>query len=82
MDPRPTTPGGSAAGRTQVLVIDDDEKLNALLAEYLARFGFVVTAVTHPEAGLRTLRASAPFPPLPSGLGESVRVDVPLKYDF
>jgi len=60
MDPRPTTPGGSAAGRTQVLVIDDDEKLNALLAEYLARFGFVVTAVTHPEAGLRTLRASAP----------------------
>ena len=60
MDPRPTTPGGSATGRTQVLVIDDDEKLNALLAEYLARFGFVVTAVTHPEAGLRTLRASAP----------------------
>jgi len=34
------------------------------------------------EDGLRTLRASAPFPPLPSGLGESVRVDVPLKYDF
>ena len=60
MDPRPATPGGSAAGRTQVLVIDDDEKLNALLAEYLARFGFVVTAVTHPEAGLRALRASAP----------------------
>ena len=34
------------------------------------------------EDGLRTLRASAPFPPLPPGLGESVRIEVPLKYDF
>jgi len=34
------------------------------------------------DDGLRTLRASAPFPPLPSGLGESVRIDVPLNYDL
>jgi periplasmic protein TonB len=34
------------------------------------------------EDGLRTLRASAPFPPLPPGLGDSVRFEVPLKYDF
>ncbi len=34
------------------------------------------------EDGLRTLRASAPFPPLPPGLGDSVRIEVPLKYDF
>jgi len=34
------------------------------------------------DDGLRTLRASAPFPPLPPGLGESVRIDVPLNYDL
>jgi protein TonB len=34
------------------------------------------------EDGLRTLRASAPFPPLPPGLGDAVRFEVPLKYDF
>jgi protein TonB len=34
------------------------------------------------EDGLRTLRASAPFPPLPPALGDSVRIEVPLKYDF
>jgi len=34
------------------------------------------------EDGLRTLRASAPFPPLPPGLGDSVRIEVALKYDF
>jgi DNA-binding response OmpR family regulator len=60
MDPKPASPAGPGPGRTQVLVIDDDEKLNALLAEYLARFGFVVTAFTHPEPGLRALRASPP----------------------
>ena len=46
--------------RTRVLVIDDDEGLNTLLAEYLGRFGFTVTAVTHPDDGLRTLRAAPP----------------------
>ena len=60
MEPKPAQPGGAGFGRTHVLVIDDDEKLNALLAEYLARFNFVVTAYTHPEAGLRALRSSPP----------------------
>jgi len=41
---------------TQVLIIDDDERLGALLTEYLGRFGFAVTAVTHPEAGLRAVK--------------------------
>ncbi len=43
-----------------ILIIDDDEKLNALLSEYLGQFGYRVTAVTHPEAGLRELRRAQP----------------------
>jgi len=52
------TTGSSTSSR--VLIIDDDERLNALLTEYLARFGFSVHAVTHPNAGLRALRADPP----------------------
>lgn len=44
----------------RVLIIDDDERLNALLTEYLGRFGFSVSAVTHPDAGLRALKADPP----------------------
>jgi DNA-binding response OmpR family regulator len=58
MEGRP--PSSTGPGRTHVLVIDDDERLNALLEEYLARFGFVVTAVTHPDAGLRAIRSAPP----------------------
>src|SRR5919109_5484955 len=47
-------------GRTRVLLIDDDEKLNALLDEYLARFNFAVHAVVHPDEGLRALRVEPP----------------------
>src|SRR5205807_6325390 len=43
-----------------VLIIDDDERLNALLTEYLKRFGFAVTTATHPEAGLRALKSGQP----------------------
>ncbi|MEO8502399.1 MAG: response regulator transcription factor [Acidobacteriota bacterium] len=43
-----------------VLIVDDDEKLNLLLAEYLGGFGFTVRSATHPDAGLRALRAEAP----------------------
>ncbi|HEV8630936.1 MAG TPA: response regulator transcription factor [Thermoanaerobaculia bacterium] len=50
----------AAAARTQVLIVDDDEKLNALLSEYLARFGYTVRAAVHPEEGLRALAAAAP----------------------
>jgi DNA-binding response OmpR family regulator len=41
-----------------VLIIDDDERLAALLTEYLQRFGFAVQVASHPEAGLRTLKAN------------------------
>jgi DNA-binding response OmpR family regulator len=47
-------------GRTRVLLIDDDEALNALLKEYLGRFGFAVKALAHPEEGLRALKADPP----------------------
>src|SRR5262245_45307196 len=52
-----TIPGPA---RTRVLIIDDDEKLNALLAEYLGRFSFSVQTVVHPEEGLRALRVDPP----------------------
>jgi DNA-binding response OmpR family regulator len=51
--------GGQTAG-LRVLLIDDDERLNALLTEYLTRFGFAVRAATHPDAGLRALNAEPP----------------------
>jgi DNA-binding response OmpR family regulator len=43
-----------------VLIIDDDERLNRLLTEYLTRFGFSVRTASHPEQGLRALRSDAP----------------------
>jgi DNA-binding response OmpR family regulator len=43
-----------------VLLIDDDEKLNALVEEYLCRFNFTVHAVVHPDEGLRALQADPP----------------------
>src|SRR6185295_11376477 len=49
-----------AAAGTRVLLIDDDEALNALLIEYLGRFGMSVKAVAHPEEGLRAIKADAP----------------------
>lgn len=45
---------------TRVLVIDDDERLGTLLTDYLGRFGFSVTAATHPEEGLRALKNTLP----------------------
>ena len=45
-----------------VLIIDDDERLNELLTEYLTRFGFSVRAATRSEAGLRALRVDPPDP--------------------
>ncbi|MBN2090290.1 response regulator, partial [candidate division KSB1 bacterium] len=43
-----------------VLVIDDDEKLNTLLKDYLARFGFSVQSVTQPDDGLEALEKNLP----------------------
>src|SRR5262245_59719917 len=45
---------------TRVLIIDDDERLNDLLTQYLTPFGFAVHAVTHPDVGLRILKADPP----------------------
>ena len=45
---------------TPVLLIDDDEKLGALLQRYLSGFGFSVSACPTPEAGLRSLREDPP----------------------
>src|SRR5215813_9068750 len=45
---------------TRVLIIDDDERLTALLTEYLSQFGFVVQAVADPESGLRALKRDPP----------------------
>jgi DNA-binding response OmpR family regulator len=44
----------------RVLIIDDDERLNALLTKYLTRFGFSVRTVNHPEEGLRALKLDPP----------------------
>lgn len=46
--------------RPRVLIIDDDERLNTLLTEYLDRFGFSVQTASHPNAGLRVLKADPP----------------------
>lgn len=44
----------------RVLVMDDDERLNALLTKYLGQFGFSVRSFAHPDAGLNSLRADSP----------------------
>src|SRR5689334_4945805 len=44
----------------RVLIIDDDQRLGALLTEYLGRYNFDVTTAVHPEAGLRALKSSDP----------------------
>ena len=44
----------------RVLLIDDDERLDALLTEYLGKFGYSVRAATRPSAGLRLLKADPP----------------------
>jgi DNA-binding response OmpR family regulator len=46
--------------RMKVLIIDDDEQLNALLEEYLGRFGYAVATAVDGREGLRALRADPP----------------------
>ncbi len=45
---------------TRVLIIDDDEKLTALLTEFLAGFGVAVKSAAHPSIGLDMLRNDPP----------------------
>lgn len=59
------TPSSSRSAKrrpdpARVLIIDDDERLTALLTEYLGRFGFTVRAAAHPRDGLRALKAEPP----------------------
>jgi DNA-binding response OmpR family regulator len=44
----------------KILVIDDDEKLNSLLKEYLSKFGFKVFSAIHPKEGLKLIEKCAP----------------------
>ena len=44
----------------RVLVIDDDERLSALLTEYLGKFGYSVRTASRPSAGLRALKSDPP----------------------
>jgi len=44
----------------KVLVIDDDEKLNRLLNEYLSQFGFTIIAAAHPKMGLKLIGQDTP----------------------
>jgi DNA-binding response OmpR family regulator len=43
-----------------ILIIDDDKKLNLLLEDYLADFGFRVVSELHPKGGLKKLRKISP----------------------
>jgi len=54
---KPSWTNSHPAAGARVLIIDDDDRLNAVLTEYLARFGFSVRTATHPDAGLRAIRA-------------------------
>jgi DNA-binding response OmpR family regulator len=46
--------------KKQILIIDDDQKLNELLKSYLVKFEMNVTAATHPNEGLDLLKKRGP----------------------
>ena len=46
--------------KKKIMVIDDDRKLNQLLSDYLAKFGYTVTAYIHPRDGLEALKKELP----------------------
>jgi len=48
------------ANKAKILVIDDDEKLNQLLTDYLKKFDFQVTTYAHPQKGLLALKREIP----------------------
>lgn len=43
-----------------ILIIDDDEKLNQLLTDYLSDFSFNVLTVNHPQKGLNIIKSMSP----------------------
>jgi DNA-binding response OmpR family regulator len=46
--------------KSNILIIDDDAKLNQLLIGFLSDFGFKVSAATRPEEGLKKLKQEGP----------------------
>jgi DNA-binding response OmpR family regulator len=46
--------------RPTLLIIDDDEKLNDMLKEFLSDFGFNILTAFDPEAGLKILKEQSP----------------------
>lgn len=46
--------------KNNILIIDDDKKLNNLLNDYLAKTGFKVVTVTHPDDAFRALKRELP----------------------
>lgn len=44
----------------KILIIDDDEKLNRLLTDYLSKMGFTVLTATLPSEGLEKLEEETP----------------------
>ena len=44
----------------KILIIDDDRKLNELLTDFLAPFGYQVLTATHPRSGLNKLTKAQP----------------------
>ena len=43
-----------------ILIIDDDNRLNQLLKDFLKDFGYAVITATHPARGLKKLKQAAP----------------------
>jgi DNA-binding response OmpR family regulator len=52
--------GSGQPASIRLLIIDDDQRLNTLLTEYLGRFGFSVRTATHPDDGLRAIKVDPP----------------------
>lgn len=46
--------------KKNILIIDDDEKLNRLLTRYLSDFGFDVHTCTHPGRGMEMVQQDGP----------------------
>lgn len=46
--------------KQKILIIDDDEKMNGLLQNYLVGFGYDVLSCTHPTLGLQKIKQYVP----------------------
>ncbi|NOU19781.1 MAG: response regulator transcription factor [Bacteroidales bacterium] len=46
--------------KQKILIIDDDEKMNRLLQNYLVGFGYDVVSCTHPTLGLQKIKQYIP----------------------